>query len=101
MSFMMARIQLKYGKVEQFNEIMSHLVPILEKNGFTLLGAYQTRIGTLNECWDVWEVPDANGIQSVLQQAHDDSEFAEWAGRLPECVEQEEIRYLEKLPYSP
>lgn len=100
MSFMIARIQVKYGKVEQFCEIMAHLVPVLEKSGWKLAGAYQTRIGLLNECWDIWEVPDANHVESVLQGARKDPDFAQWAARLPECVDEEELRYLDKLPYS-
>ena len=100
MATMMARIQVKYGKAEQFYEIMSHLVPVLERNGWVLVGAYQTQIGRLWECWDIWEVADANQIGSVLGLALADPEFQEWASRLPECVEQEELRFLEKLPYA-
>jgi hypothetical protein len=101
MSYVFARLQLKYGKTEQFVEIMSHLVPIMEKNGWKLLGAYRTTIGTLNEAWDIWDVKDANTTQTGLAGALRDAEFAEWAARLPEVVEVEELRFLQKLPYSP
>jgi hypothetical protein len=100
-AIMMARIQIKYGRAEQFYEIMSHLVPVLEKNGWNLLGAYQTQIGRLWECWDIWEIPDANHVGSVLGLALADAGFQEWAAHLPECVEEEELRYLEKVPYCP
>jgi NIPSNAP len=100
-AYMMARIQLKYGRAEQFYEIMSHLVPILEKNGWNLVGAYQTQLGRLWECWDIWEVEDANATRSVLNLSLEEPEFQQWASQLPECVEDEELRYLEKLPYSP
>ena len=99
--YLLARIQLKYGAAERFTEIMKHLVPILEKNGWRLHGAYQTRIGRLWEVWDVWEVPGASGVESVLGAAVEDPEFQEWASYLPECVEEEELRYLLKLPYAP
>jgi hypothetical protein len=101
MPTMMARIQVKYGRAEQFYDIMTHLVPVLERHGWNLLGAYQTQIGRLWECWDIWEVADANQIRSVLDLALQDAEFQEWAGRLPDCVEEEELRYLEKVPYGP
>jgi hypothetical protein len=99
--YLLVRLQLKYGAVERFTEIMSHLVPILEKKGWRLHGAYQTTIGRLWEAWDLWEVPGASGIQSVLGAALDDAEFREWAAHLPECVEEEELRYVVKLPYAP
>jgi hypothetical protein len=101
MSYVFARVQLKYGKTKQFVEIMGHLVPIMEKSGWTLLGAYQTTLGTLNEVWDIWEVKDANTTQTGLAAALQDPEFAEWAAKLPQVVEVEELRFLRKLPYSP
>ena len=101
MSYLIARLQLKYGKTQQFSEIMSHLVPVMEKHGWKLLGAYQTTLGTLNEVWDVWEVKDANATQTGLANALRDPEFAGWAAKLPDAVEVEELRFLEKLPYSP
>ena len=96
----MARVQVKYGQADRFNEIMSHLVPILERNGWALLGAYQTQVGRLWECWDVWEIDNADHIASVLGASVQDPEFGDWASQLPECVEQEELRYLTKLPYA-
>ena len=100
MATLMARIQVKYGKGAEFFEIMGHLVPVLERNGWELVGAYQTRIGRLWEVWDIWEVPDANHVESVLEAANHDAEFVEWAQRLPDCVEAEELRYLKKVPYA-
>src|SRR5215211_116455 len=75
---------------ERFNEIMSHLVPILERNGWQLIGAYQTQIGRLWECSDIWEVDRADHVGSVLEASSHDPEFREWASLLPECVEDEE-----------
>ena len=99
--YLLARIQLKYGAIDRFTEIMKHLVPVLERKGWRLHGAYQTAIGRLWEVWDVWEVPGASGVRSVLGAALEDPEFQEWAAYLPECVEEEELRYVEKLPYAP
>jgi hypothetical protein len=98
--YLLARIQLEYGALERFNEIMSHLVPVLERKGWRLHGAYRTAIGRLWEVWDIWEVPGASGIQSVLGAALEDPEFAKWAAHLPECVEEEELRYVVSLPYA-
>lgn len=102
MGYMLARLQVKYGQVPALVEIMGHLTPVLEKQGWTLLGAYQTAIGRFHEVWDVWDVGgDAAAIGTALAAARKDPDFAEWAARLPEVVEQEETRYMERLPYSP
>jgi hypothetical protein len=61
---------------------------------------YQTQIGRLWEVWDIWEVDDANHVSSALGASVRDPEFAEWASLLPECVDEEELRYLTKLPYA-
>ncbi len=100
MPYMLVRLQCAYGKTEQFNEIMSHLVPVLESKGWILRGAYANRIGRLNKCYDLWEIPDANHISSVLELASQEPEFAEWSKGLSECLEEEELEFMNELPYS-
>jgi len=101
MGYMLARLQVRYGQVPAVVEIMSHMTPILEKQGWTLVGGYQTVIGRFHEVWDLWDIGgDAAAIGTALAAAHQDPEFDKWTAKLPEVVEQEEIRYLERLPYS-
>ena len=69
MPYMLVRLEVAYGRVDEFSEIMSHLVPILEKKGWRLHGAFVNRIGRLNRCYDLWEMPDANAVSSVLELA--------------------------------
>ncbi len=96
---MLVRLQVRYGMVPKFNEIMSHLAPILEKRGWRLHGAFVNSIGRLNRCYDLWEVPDANHVGSVLELAQREPEFREWATGLAECLEEEELELMEALPY--
>jgi len=100
MPFMLVRLECKYGKTQEFQEIMSHLVPILESKGWRLHGAYQNSIGRLNRCYDLWEMPDANHVSSVLQLAGKDPEWSKWSSRLGECLEEEELEFMNELPYS-
>ena len=100
MAFMLVRLQCKNGKTRQFEEIMSHLVPILEGKGWRLHGAYQNRIGRLNKIYDLWEMPDANAVSSVLALAGQEPEFQEWAAGLADCLEEEELEYMNELQYS-
>lgn len=100
MGFMFARVQLKYGQLARFQEIMSHIVPAMESKGWRLMGAYRTTLGTLYEVWDLWEVPDANSTQNDLAAAVADPDVAAWAARLPECVETEELRFLSEMTYE-
>ncbi len=100
MPYLMVRLQCRYGKTAQFIEIMSHLVPVLESKGWRLHGAYQTQIGSLNRLYDLWEVPDANGVQGVLALAQREPEFRKWAAGLGDCLESEELELVEKVSYA-
>ena len=100
MPFMLVRLQCRYGKTQEFAEIMSHLVPVLEAKGWRLHGAYQVNVGRLNKCYDLWEMPDANHISSVLALAGQEPEFREWAQGLADCLEEEELEFMNELPYS-
>ena len=53
--YLFASLKVKYGQQRKFNEIMSHLKPVLEKDGWKLIGAYQTAIGPLSMVVDLWE----------------------------------------------
>lgn len=99
MKYLMATLQVRYGMVPRFVEIMSHLTPILEKKGWRLLGAFQNEIGRLNRLYDLWEVPDATHVESVLQLAGQEPEFREWAAGLAECLEDEQLELMNPLPY--
>ncbi len=96
---MLARIQVRYGMLPQFFEIMSHLVPILEKKGWRLQGAFVNSLGRLNRVYDLWEVPDTAQIESGLARAAQEPEFAEWAAKLGECVEDEQLEVMNAVPY--
>ncbi len=98
---MLARVELKYGTLLKFNEILSHLKPVLESKGWRMVGAWQVTVGQLNTVYDLWEMEDATAINSVLRQALKEPEFAKWAAKLSECVQVERLEVLDKLPYSP
>ena len=101
MAYMLAKVELRYGMLLKFNEILDHVKPIIEEKGWRLLGAWRVAVGRLNTVYDLWEIPDANSIQSVLDNLREDEDFIKWAAGLPECVEKETLEILEKLPFSP
>jgi len=98
-AYMLVRLDLKVGKVGEFSEIMSHMVPALERQGWRLCGAFQNRIGKLNRCYDLWELPDANSVTSVLSAVTQDSEFSEWSAKLEGILLNEELEFMNELSY--
>jgi hypothetical protein len=46
----------------------------------------------------VWEVPDANSVQTTLEIASQDPEFQKWVPVIEECIEDETLQVMSKLP---
>ena len=72
---------------------------LVEKHGgWKLHGSYFSVIGRLNTVVDVWEIPDANAVQTTLEIASQDPEFQKWIPVIEECVEDETLQLMTKLP---
>jgi hypothetical protein len=99
--YLVATLKVKYGQQRGFNEVMSHLKPALEREGWKLLGAYQTVVGPLNSVIDLWEIHDPNAVTETLRRVAADPEFAQWAAKLPELLQEEVLQVMTKLPYAP
>jgi len=100
MTHMLATVQVRYNALNEFCELMKHLVPILEAKGWRLQSAYVVSVGRLFKVYDLWQIPDANSFRSVLAAASAEPEFRRWAARLNECVESEQIELLQTLSYG-
>jgi hypothetical protein len=100
MVYLQATLKIHQGKVEKFCQVMADVVPILEERGWKLLAAYQNIIGRQNTIVDIWEIPDANSVQSVLAIASQVPAFRELAGRLDDVVEEEVLQVMTKASYS-
>lgn len=99
MPYLLVRLEVRYGKVAEFAEAMSHLTPILERSGWRLHGAFVNQIGRLHRCYDLWEIEDANGVYDTLNRARQHPDWAQWSAKLPELLLEEELEVLTGLPY--
>lgn len=100
-TYMIARLNLKYGTVNEFNDIMTEFVPIFEEQGWKLHASYRSIIGSLTEVIDVWQVADANAVAEARAHASSHPDYARLAPRLFEIVESEVLSLVAKLPVSP
>ena len=99
MAYLFAHIKLRAGKVQKFTEMLGALAPLVEKHGdWKLQGSYYNVIGRLDSVVDVWEIPDANSIQTTLESASQDPEFQKWVPVIQECIEDETFQVMSKLP---
>jgi hypothetical protein len=99
MVYMFANIKLRPGKLQKFTEMIGTLASVLEeKGGWKLHGSYFNSIGRMNTVVDVWEMPDANAVQSTLELASQDPTFQKLIPVIEECIEDETIQLMTKLP---
>ncbi len=99
MPYVFAHIQLRPGKVERFREMLEAVAPLLANAaGWKLQGSYISSIGRINSAIDVWEVPDANAVETVFEKLGGDPEFQKWVPVVEECIESETLQLMNKLP---
>jgi hypothetical protein len=81
---------------------MGAVTPILEANGWTLLGGYETKIGRLNEFIDLWDIgPTADGAAQAIAASLAVPGFVDLVAKLEPIVFTEDTTYLDPVPYSP
>ena len=100
-TFLHATLKIRPGSVSRFNAVLGEMKPALEAEGWRLVGAWSTTVGRLSEIVDVWELPDANAFSNVLAAVSHDPRFPLWYAELNAVVEEEVLKLMSKVPYSP
>jgi hypothetical protein len=98
--YLIAEIDLQFGRIGEFNEIMGRLVPILEREGWRLEAAYMSVIGRVGHVIDVFEVPDANTVTSVQQAVGANPQFTDLARRFTDGIDEERTMLAVRTPYG-
>jgi hypothetical protein len=96
--YMKAELRVVPGKMTKLLECLKGTVfPIVEANGWKLIGSFLHHTGPINILTDLWELEDfdhlARGRQALV--AHPDS--ASFKAILAECVAEESLVLMEKL----
>ena len=63
--YLHVKIQLVRGKYTLFAKTMAEMAPVLEENGWRLIGAFTPAIGRLGAVYHVWRVPSPDGVLSA------------------------------------
>ena len=100
-TYCVARIVIRYGKIVEFFDAMSRLVPIMEDKGWKLHAAYHTTIGNVHEAMDIWELPDANAVGAGLAAAVADERFHALVPDLVDAIESETLSSWRRRPSAP
>jgi hypothetical protein len=97
--YFQATIELRAERVAKFYRTMETILPIVEKAGWKLAGAYTQRTGRLHTVIDLWELEDLNHYDRGLKALGGEKNYAEIAAALAECIERETTVFLDRAPY--
>jgi hypothetical protein len=94
MIYVQASIKLHPGKLHDFTNLISELLPVVGKHGWKLVGSFATLVGRLNTVVDLWELPN----EAAIAAAMGDTELQKQATKIAEIIEDEVFTVLTKLP---
>jgi hypothetical protein len=97
--YFQATIELRAEGIAKFLQTMEMVLPIAERAGWKLVGAYMQRTGRLHTVIDVWELEDYNHYDRGLKAIAADERFPQIAAALAETVERETTVFMERAPY--
>jgi len=100
-TYCVARLVVRYGKLAEWNDAMGRLLPIMEDQGWRLVASYQTIIGNLHEAYDIWEIPNADAVGAGLVGAASHPDFGTLGADLAASIETETLSIVAKTPFSP
>ena len=99
--YLLSQIQLKYGVANQarFQAAMVTVQGFFESQNINLVASTVTRVGSLYEIFNLWEMEDEGHHQRAMNSISPDDPNARAAlAELAAVIEHEQLRFLETLP---
>src|SRR5579859_3730682 len=93
-------IQLVRGKQRVFTAAMAEMAPVLESQGWRLVGAFTPGIGRLGAVYHLWRVPSADGVLDALTAVRAHPDAVRWHDAFAESVADESLQLVQPMPYS-
>jgi hypothetical protein len=93
-------IQLVRGQHRVFAAAMAEMAPVLETQGWRLIGAFTPGIGRLGAVYHLWRVPSADGVLEALEAVRAHPDAPRWHAAFAESVADETLQLVRPLPYS-
>ena len=93
-------IQLVRGKHRVFAAAMAEMAPVLESQGWRLVGAFTPGIGRLGAVYHLWRVPSADSAVAALAAVRAHPDAARWHDAFAESVADEALQLVRPMPYS-
>ena len=99
-TYLHVKIQLVRGKHRVFEAAMAQMAPVLEENGWRLVGAFTPTIGRLGAVYHVWRVPSADGVLDALSVVRGHPDARRWHDAFAESIADEALELVHPTSYS-
>ena len=99
-TYLHVKIQLVRGKHRVFEAAMAQMAPVLEENGWRLVGAFTPTIGRLGAVYHVWRVPSADGVLDALSVVRAHPHARRWHDAFAESIADEALELVHPTSYS-
>ena len=93
-------LEVRAAGKAKFVATMKVIVPIMEKAGWKLLGAFEQRTGRFHTFIDLWELRDMNHYQDGLEECFRDPRINDIVAALAETVETETVVFASKAEFA-
>ena len=94
-----ATLEVEANGLDRFVALMGEMVPILEREGWKLEGAYLHTSGRLNTVVDLWRLEDYNHYGRGLEALMAHPEFPRFRRTLGEVVRNETLVFMQPLQF--
>lgn len=93
-------IQLVRGQHRVFAAAMAEMAPVLETQGWRLVGAFTPGIGRLGAVYHLWRVPSPDSVLEALEAVRAHPDAARWHAAFAESVADETLQLVRPMSYS-
>lgn len=98
--YLRSTINLKFGALPAYSEMMRRLLPHMSRVGWKLVIALQPMVGALTEITHVWEVERLSDIEAGLAACANDPHLREVLSTVPDLLISELTQIGTKTTYS-
>jgi hypothetical protein len=102
MLYMMAKIQVAPGKMEEFTKVFNEeFAPSCARLGRKLVGQWKTYIGDMDEVTDLWQYHDLTDMQRFNEARMKDDRYLKALTKLGPLVAHETMKLMYPTALSP
>jgi hypothetical protein len=102
MVYLHVTVEIQRGKLKEWTNIFEkELVPLLNKYGQKLVGAWKTTVGTYDEVTDLYVFENLTEFTKIRQALYQDPQVQDCVRKLNAICGFEISKLIEPLNYSP